>query len=46
MALAGLSARAMNLQCTIQDGQALISDGKATVSVEPRRLNDTPAESR
>jgi uncharacterized protein YaeQ len=46
MALAGLSARAMDLQCTIQDGQALISDGKATVSVEPRRLNDTPAESR
>ena len=40
-ALAGLAARNMDLQCTIQDGHALLSDGERTVAIEPRRL--TPA---
>jgi uncharacterized protein YaeQ len=37
-ALAALAERGMDLQCTIQDGHALISDGAQTVSIEPRRL--------
>ncbi len=33
-ALARLAQRTMNLQCTIQDGQAWLSDGEASVQVE------------
>jgi len=40
-ALAGLAARGMDLQCTIQDGHVLLADGSRTVAIEPRRL--TPA---
>lgn len=37
-ALAALAERGMELQCTIQDGHVLISDGAQTVAIEPRRL--------
>jgi uncharacterized protein YaeQ len=37
-ALAGLVQRSMKLHCTIQDGHVWISDGAATVTVEPARL--------
>ncbi len=37
-ALAGLVQRSMKLHCTIQDGQAWLSDGAATVAVEPEML--------
>jgi len=33
-ALAGLTQRTMNLQCTIQDGQVWLSDGEQSVQVE------------
>ena len=33
-ALAGLAQRTMQLQCTIQDGQAWLGDGSASVQVE------------
>ncbi|PKL24375.1 MAG: hypothetical protein CVV46_17030 [Spirochaetae bacterium HGW-Spirochaetae-2] len=33
-ALAGLTQRTMNLQCTIQDGQVWLSDGEKSVQVE------------
>jgi uncharacterized protein YaeQ len=39
MALAALAERGMDLQCTIQDGHALLSDGTTTVAIEPRRLH-------
>jgi uncharacterized protein YaeQ len=38
-ALAQMVERGMDLQCTIQDGHALLSDGSTTVSIEPRRLH-------
>lgn len=38
-ALAGLAARGMDLQCTIQDGQVWLTDGTETVTVEPRTLH-------
>lgn len=37
-ALAELVQRTMQLQCTIQDGQVWVSDGAASVAVEPVRL--------
>lgn len=37
-ALAKLAQRGMQLQCTIQDGHAWVSDGAASVEVEPRAL--------
>ncbi|AYH44167.1 YaeQ family protein [Azoarcus sp. DN11] len=37
-ALAAMTARSMRLQCTLQDGQVWITDGSATVAVEPERL--------
>jgi uncharacterized protein YaeQ len=37
-ALAALAERGMDLQCTIQDGQVWMTDGPATVLIEPRRL--------
>ncbi len=37
-ALAGLARRSMSLQCTIQDGQAWLTDGVSTVLVVPARL--------
>ncbi len=37
--LADMVERGMDLQCTIQDGHALLSDGSTTVSIEPRRLH-------
>ena len=38
-ALAEMVDRGMDLQCTIQDGHALFSDGSTTVSIEPRLLH-------
>ena len=43
-ALAGLAARTMKLQCTIQDGHVFVSDGERTVSVELRTLKAPGAE--
>ena len=37
-ALAGLANRTMRLQCTVQDGHVWITDGTATVQIEPRQL--------
>ena len=37
-ALASLAERGMELQCTIQDGQAWLTDGPNTVLIEARRL--------
>ncbi|MDT3736252.1 MAG: YaeQ family protein [Denitratisoma sp.] len=37
-ALAGLARRNMSLQCTIQDGQAWLTDGASTVLVAPACL--------
>jgi uncharacterized protein YaeQ len=37
-ALAGLTGRSMRLQCTVQDGQLWMTDGRATVLVEPLKL--------
>lgn len=37
-ALAGLAERGMQLQCTIQDGHVMLSDGEQTLEIEPRRL--------
>ncbi len=37
-ALAGLAQRTMQLQCTIQDGQVWLTDGSATVQIEPVTL--------
>lgn len=36
-ALATLTDRSMRLQCTVQDGQVWITDGRRTVSLEPER---------
>lgn len=36
--LAALSSRNMQLQCTIQDGQAWLTDGGITAHIEPVRL--------
>ena len=45
-ALAGLAQRSMRLQCTVQDGQVLITDGKTSLHVEPIVLYSTSASSR
>lgn len=37
-ALAQLTARTMNLSCTVQDGQVWFSNGEASVLIEPHRL--------
>lgn len=37
-ALAALAGRSMRLQVTIQEGEALVTDGATSVRVEPRRL--------
>jgi uncharacterized protein YaeQ len=37
-ALKALANRAMNLQCTIQDGQVWLTDGVQTALIEPREL--------
>jgi uncharacterized protein YaeQ len=37
-ALAALTERSMQLQCTIQDGQTWLTDGERTVLIEPREL--------
>ena len=37
-ALAALTGRSMRLQCTVQDGQLWMTDGRATVLVEPVKL--------
>lgn len=42
-ALAALTGRSMRLQCTVQDGQVWITDGEATVLIEPRRLQGSGA---
>lgn len=39
-ALAALANRNMQLQCTIQDGQAWLTDGEDTVHIEPAKLLD------
>jgi uncharacterized protein YaeQ len=38
-ALAEMADRGMDLQCTIQDAHALLSDGSTTISIEPRLLH-------
>ena len=38
-AMAGLAQRTMQLQCTVQDGTAWLTDGKNTVEVAPVLLN-------
>ena len=38
LALAALAGRTMNVQCTIQDGQALLNAGDAALAITPRRL--------
>jgi uncharacterized protein YaeQ len=40
-ALAALSQRSMRLQCTVQDGQVWLTDGQATVHLEPATLLTT-----
>lgn len=42
-ALAGLTQRTMNLQCTIQDGQVWLSDGEQSVQVEREVLKSAAA---
>jgi uncharacterized protein YaeQ len=42
-ALAGLTQRTMNLQCTIQDGQVWLSDGEQSVQVEREVLKSVTA---
>lgn len=37
-----LANRNMSLQCTVQDGQAWLTDGKHTAHIEPIHLLDTP----
>ncbi len=37
-ALAGIAERGMQLNCTIQEGQAMFGNGADTVTIEPRRL--------
>lgn len=37
---AALASRSMSLQCTIQDGQAWLTDGDRTVHINPARLKD------
>jgi len=44
-ALAGLTQRTMNLQCTIQDGQVWLSDGEQSVQLE-REVLKTAATGR
>jgi uncharacterized protein YaeQ len=39
-ALAALARRSMSLQCTIQDGQAWLTEGERTVHVDPLRLQE------
>lgn len=39
--LAALASRGMHLQCTIQDGQAWLTDGNHTVHANPLRLQET-----
>ncbi len=41
-ALAAMANRTMRLQCTVQDGQVWITDGKETVQIEPRTLMSPP----
>ena len=44
-ALAGLAQRNMQLQCTLQEGQAWITDGKQVVQIEPherKRAGELP----
>jgi uncharacterized protein YaeQ len=36
--LAALASRGMRLQCTIQDGQAWLTEGEHTLHIEPARL--------
>lgn len=36
--LAGMAARGMNLQCTIQDGQVMLSVEQGMLQIEPQRL--------
>jgi uncharacterized protein YaeQ len=39
--IAALASRSMSLQCTIQDGQAWLTDGNQTVQISPERLKET-----
>jgi len=41
-ALAGLAARSMQLQCTVQDGQLWLSDAATTVQIELTALQSAP----
>lgn len=39
-AITSLANRSMSLQCTVQDGQAWLTDGSQTVHISPVRLKD------
>lgn len=39
--LAGLARLSMDLQCTLQDGQAWLTDGSQTVHISPVRLKES-----
>lgn len=39
--IAALAGRSMSLQCTIQDGQAWLTDGSQTVQISPVRLKES-----
>ena len=39
--LAALASRSMGLQCSIQDGQAWLTDGAQTIHIAPLRLRQT-----
>jgi uncharacterized protein YaeQ len=39
--IAALAGRSMSLQCTIQDGQAWLTDGSQTVHISPVRLKES-----
>lgn len=45
-AMAKLAQRNMRLQCTIQEGQVLLTDGRNTAQVEPVTLKAAPLPSR
>jgi len=46
LALAALAGRGMNLQCTLQDGQAWLTDGSQSVHVAPVRLKESDSVRR
>lgn len=45
-ALAGLAARTLTLQCTVQDGHVFVADGERSVAVELRTLKESQRQRR